>query len=613
MIEKMKMVHVVSSVSRKQEMLEGLRDLGILHLAEKKSASRETTERFSSLSRTSMALADYVDAKKGKKAPAAPILSDADFEKYYEGVTACMDRKTSLTQAKSAASSEIERIQGWGEFSPAELKQLNKEGYDFHFYRMSKKDFEAAVKDENIQLIRLAQVEKMDTAAVLGKLPPEISATEFALPEKSIGELKAEIEACDKGLEECEAYLTEASANIPSIEAQMLKAQNAEIFSAASATSENDEDFVWISGYVPEADIERFKQTAAEKQWAWAVDDVAEDDESVPTKVKYGKVSGLIKPMFDILGILPGYKEQDVSLFFLLFFTLFVAMIMGDGGYGVLILIATIVLSVKLKMKGNIIFLLYTLSIATIVWGAITGTWFGMEKAMDVPFLRALVIPQFASYPERFGIAATAQQSNIMKFSFTIGAIQMVLGSILSIRKKIKERNLSWIADAGWVIAIVAMYLLSLLLVIGDNIPIKPVFICIGVAFILVVVFGGMSPEKTFAQGLKSGAADAFTVFLDTISCFGNVMSYIRLFAVGMAGLAISQSFNGIAAGFHGPLIVLGIAVVIIGHALNIIMCVLSVIVHGVRLNVLEFSGQAGLEWAGIAYEPFKENEKIVK
>jgi V/A-type H+-transporting ATPase subunit I len=197
-----------------------------------------------------------------------------------------------------------------------------------------------------------------------------------------------------------------------------------------------------------------------------------------------------------------------------------------------------------------------------------------------------------------------------MKFSFTIGAIQMVLGSILAIRKKISEKNLSWVADLGWAIAVVAMYLLSLFLVIHEDINIVPVFAAIGVAFVLVVLFGGMSPDKTVGQGLKAGLADSFTVFLNTISCFGNVMSYIRLFAVGMAGVAISQSFNGIAAGMHGPLIILGVLVVLIGHGLNIIMCFLSVVVHGVRLNVLEFSGQVGLEWTGIPYEPFKELSK---
>ena len=614
MIEKMKMVHVVSSRSRKQELLENLRDLGILHLAEKRSADREITERFTSLSRTSTALADYAKEKgKKEKTPSAEILSDEDFEKVFADVLSCMDRKASLMQERGAALSEIERIQGWGDFSPAEVKQLNKEGYDLHFYRMEKKEYQAAVSDENVQLIRLAPVDKMDTVAVLGKLPATINAQEFNLPEKSLSELRAKIEDCDKGLEECEEKLKAASVYENSFQDQMLKTQNAEIFSSASASTDSDSDFVWLSGYIPEEDCEKFKAAAAENHWAWAIEDVDEDDLNTPTKVKYNKVSGLIKPVFDILGILPGYREQDISLWFFLFFILFFAMIIGDGGYGVLILIGTIALRVKLKKSSHITFLLFVLSIATIIWGAVTGTWFGIEKAMEVPILKALVIPGFANYPEYFNVSATAQQNNIMKFSFTIGAVQMALGALLSIKKKLANKDLSWVADLGWMIAIVSMYLVALYLVIGDNIPIVPVFGGVGVAFILVVLFGGMSPDKTFAQGLKSGVADSFTVFLNTISCFGNVMSYIRLFAVGMAGLAISQSFNGIAAGFKGPLVIVGIVVVIVGHALNLIMCFLSVVVHGVRLNVLEFSGQAGLEWTGVAYEPFEVNEKIKK
>ena len=611
MIEKMKMVHVVSSVSRKQEMLDELRDLGILHLAEKKSASRETTERFASLSRASMALTDYKD----KKAENAPLLSDEEFEPMYESVLESMDRKNALIQERGNAVSEIERIEKWGEFSPAELKKLNTEGYDLHFYSMASKEFEKAVQDENIRLIRMAPVDKMDTVATLGKLPPEISATEFTLPEKSISELREEIAACDSGIAECEENMRKCSVYQNSFDLQMLKAQNEENYSAASATADSDDAFVWISGYIPEEEADAFKAAAQKNQWAWAIGDVEKEDDQIPTKLKYGKLSRLIEPVFNILGILPGYREQDISLWFLLFFTLFFAMIIGDGAYGILILIVTIVLDRKVKKSGkkagNAIFLLYVLSIATIVWGAITGTWFGMESAMKVPFLKAMVVPGFANYPEYFNVTATAQQNNIMKFSFTIGAIQMALGSLLAIKKKISEKNLSWVSDLGWIIAIVSMYLLALYLVIGDDIPITPVFGGIGVAFILVVLFGGMSPEKTFGQGLKSGVADSFTVFLNTISCFGNVMSYIRLFAVGMAGLAISQSFNGIGAGFHGPAIIIGIVVVIIGHVLNIIMCFLSVVVHGVRLNVLEFSGQVGLEWTGVAYEPFKVNEKI--
>ena len=286
-------------------------------------------------------------------------------------------------------------------------------------------------------------------------------------------------------------------------------------------------------------------------------------------------------------------------------------MIIGDGAYGVLILIGTIALHIKQKKVTDISFLLYVLSIATIIWGAVTGTWFGMESAMNVPILKSLVIPSLATYPEYFGLTSTTTQNAIMKFSFSIGAAQMVLGSILSIKKKIAQKDLSWVANLGWTIAIVAMYLLALNLVIHDPIPLVPVFVMIGIAFLMVVLFGGMEPGKSFGEGLKSGLGGAFTAFLDTISCFGNVMSYIRLFAVGMAGVAISQSFNGIAAGMHGPLMILGVVVVIIGHTLNLVMCFLSVVVHGVRLNVLEFSGQAGLEWTGVPYEPFEEVNKV--
>ncbi len=610
MIEKMKMVHVVASVSEKKQMLNGLRDLGLMHLVEKKNADRDTIERFSLLSKTILTLKDYLPKKAE---PYTKILTDEEFQSVYSDVLKAINKKVEVIQTRSDAVAEIERISPWGDFSPKDISELKSFGYDLHFYRFGKKDFENAVKAEDIKLVRLGTVDKQITAAVFGKLPPEIQATEFALPKKSIEELKEVIQTCNSEEDKCDEILKNASLYEKSFQQQLLKLQNEEEYSSANETASNDTDLVWISGYIPEVDIPKFKEAAEKSNWAWAVQDVDDEDSNVPTKVRYNKVSRLIKPVFDILGVLPGYHEQDISLWFFLFFILFFAMIIGDGGYGLLLLIGTIIISVKSKKKSDVVFLLYVLSIATIVWGAVTGTWFGMEQAMDIPFLKALVIPSFANYPEYFGVAATAQQNTIIKFSFSIGAIQMALGSILSIKKKLPEKDLSWIASAGWALAVIAMYLLSLFLVIGEPIDIVPVAAMVGIAFVLVLLFGGMSPDKTFKQGLLAGVANAFTVFLDTISCFGNVMSYIRLFAVGMAGLAIAQSFNELAAGFTGPLIILGFMVLFIGHLLNLIMCFLSVVVHGVRLNVLEFSGQVGLEWTGIPYEPFEKKDKIKK
>ena len=607
MVEKMKMVHIVTSASAKDEMIRSLRDIGVMHLAEKQSADREVSDRFQTLSKTQMALKDYADKKQEQ---ASEVLTDDEFKTMYDGVLEAMDRKTALGQEISAANTEIDRIAAWGEFNPQDVRDLKEEGYDFHFYRMGSKEFQALQAEEGVRYLRLAPVDKQDAVAVFGTLPPSIQASEFIPGENSISELKQKIEDAHKGIDECNETLKAASIYDASFKNQMLKVQNEVNYSSANATAQGDDDFVWISGYVPEVELDKVKAMAAEKKFAWAAEDVAEDDDRIPTKLRFTKVSKLIEPVFNILGVLPGYREQDVSLWFLLFFTLFFAMIIGDGGYGVLILIGTIALRVKQKKGSTVTFLLFVLSIATIIWGAVTGTWFGMESAMKVPLLKGLVIPSLATYPEYFGLTSNVTQNAIMKFSFSIGAIQMVLGSILAIKDKIPKKDLSWVSNLGWAIAVVAMYLLALNLVIHENISLVPVFALIGVAFVLVLLFGGMSPDKTFGQGLKAGLANAFTDFLDTISCFGNVMSYIRLFAVGMAGVAISQSFNGIAAGMHGPLIILGVLVVLIGHALNIIMCFLSVVVHGVRLNVLEFSGQVGLEWTGLPYEPFKKVNK---
>ena len=288
-------------------------------------------------------------------------------------------------------------------------------------------------------------------------------------------------------------------------------------------------------------------------------------------------------------------------------------MIIGDAGYGCLFLLAALVMTLKSKKASTAVQLLWLLSIATIVWGALTGTWFGLEQAMDVPLLRSLVIPTFANYPAHFGVESTTQQNTIMKFCFILGTVQLSLACVMNIRRKFREKDLSWLADLGWLAAIDALYFVVLYLVIGQQVNLMPVACVVIAGFLLVVLFGGMSPDKSFGQGLKAGLGDAFTVFLNTISAFGNIMSYIRLFAVGMASLAIAQSFNNMALGFKGPLVIAAVLILLIGHGLNIVMGLLSVVVHGVRLNLLEFSGQLGMEWAGIAYDPFKKHDKIKK
>ena len=237
MIEKMKMVCVVSSVSRKDEMLDGLRSLGLLHLAEKKSPDRAVAERFTTLSKTAATLTDYAPDKKNKKKEPVPVLSDSEFEEMYQNVLATLDKKASLEQEISAANAEIERIKAWGNFSPEDVKRVKEDGYDLHFYRLGKNEYQMALQDPEIKMIALTPIDKMHTVAVLGALPVTIPATEFTLPEKGIDELTAQIESCQTEIGTCEETLKKSSIYDTSFQVQMLKAQNAENYSSASETA----------------------------------------------------------------------------------------------------------------------------------------------------------------------------------------------------------------------------------------------------------------------------------------------------------------------------------------------------------------------------------------
>ncbi len=605
MIEKMKAVYVVSQAGRREELLTSLQTLGTLHIAEQKAPDAALLERFSRLSKLMLDIKPYAQDAE----PYSEILSDEAFEKMYQDAVSAIEKKDALEAEKAALSAELERLKPWGNCNAKMIRDLPA-GLHLRFYKLDKKACEKIAQDDAVQFIRLGAVENMEAIATLGEMDSAWGAIEFIVPETGTLEISDKIAACENELSACEKTLKEAAKHLKSYKAQLLKVENDASYDSARETLTKDGELIWLRGYIPEGEMETFIREAKAQGWAYMIGDAAEDDGDVPTKIRYGKLTGLISPIFSILGVVPGYREYDISFWFLAFFTLFFAMIIGDAGYGAVFLLGTILFHCKTKKTTNIILLLYVLSVATMIWGSLTGTWFGLAGAMEIPILKALVIPSLANYPQYFGLETGLVQNNVMKFCFSIGVIQLALACIMNIRRKIAEKSLGWISDVGWLLSISALYFMVLNLVIGQKVNFAMIVIAVGAGFMLVVLFGGMAPGKTFGEGLRAGVGDAFTVFLNTISAFGNLMSYIRLFAVGMASLAIAQSFNDMAAGFDGPLVIAGIAIMAIGHLLNIIMGFLSVVVHGVRLNLLEFSGQLGMEWSGTSYEPFRKIKK---
>lgn len=617
MIVKMKKVSVIVQAHDKKDMLRALRKAGLLHICDEKvrTATIEELQREGeALERVRAQIQEAADAKakatkrKGKVEQLS--CTDDEFARLQAKLSAMLDERKELTERVAKEGMLCEQIRGWGDFAPEMISELRKKGVRLSFYTIGKKEMEQIPEDSSY--IRLSPVGKLLCIAVVGDpLPAGFPATKFDVPEYGLSELEYRINNARKRLADIDDEFASCGRYLDAYRKQLARTDQSTRFEEVAASMSDGDQIAWVTGYVPEPKSEDFRKLASDNGWGYLMEDPTEDD-NPPTLVKYPKGVGIIKPVFDILGTVPGYREYDISMWFLLFFTLFFAMIIGDAGYGFIFLAVAVVLHIKQKKATNITVLLYVLSIATIVWGSLTGTWFGSATILEsVPFLRMLVIPQIANYPELFGQTAVSAQNMVMKFCFIIGAVQLSLACVLNVIHKIPKKDLSAVADIGWLIDVLALYFMVLQLVIGAPTNVGMVFACVGVGFVMVCVFGSQAPGVPFVQGLKSGMGGFFTTFLNTISCFSNIMSYIRLFAVGMASLAIAQSFNNMAGGMlQGFALPAGILVLVIGHGLNLVMGLLSVVVHGVRLNLLEFSGQLGMEWTGVSYDPFRETVK---
>ncbi|MFA6731117.1 MAG: ATPase [Sphaerochaeta sp.] len=607
MIVPMKKAYVVVQEHNSRSMLRDLRKAGLLHIVTETVQNEQLeslAKAYDRMSQTRSVIADLQDKKQkiGQQA-----VSDEAFAEILERYTGLLDSRKEHEQNLVHFKSQAEVLKGWGDFDPEDLRYLRQKGLELFFYTIGKKDL--AKLDASISYIQLAPVAGMEAIATIGSpLPAEISASQLHVPEYGLNALLERIKQTESALASIQDSLRQGGTYLDAFSHQMKRMEMAMRFEQVGAHLEGGEDLAWIEGYLPEPKSEAFMSYAHDHGWAYLLEPVGEED-NPPTLVEYRKGFGIIKPVFDILGTVPGYRENDISTWFLLFFTLFFAMIIGDAGYGLVFLLAAIGLHAKARKANTLVMLIYVLSIATIVWGSLTGTWFGSKQILlSLPLLQSLVIPSISNYPELFGLTAVESQNQVMELCFIIGTIQLSLACILNVVHKIREKNLSFLADIGWLIDILALYFVVLQLVVGQPTNISVVFALVGLGFLLVVVFGAQGPGISFGKGLASGLGGFFTTFLNTISAFSNIMSYIRLFAVGMASVAIAQSFNSMAGGMmSGFAMVAGILVLVIGHSLNLVMGLLSVVVHGVRLNLLEFSGQLGMEWTGIAYEPFAQ------
>ncbi|MDD1711464.1 MAG: hypothetical protein LUQ37_11245 [Methanoregulaceae archaeon] len=345
----------------------------------------------------------------------------------------------------------------------------------------------------------------------------------------------------------------------------------------------------YLTGYIPYDRAEQLIAESRNNKWGLLIADPSPDD-NVPTLMRNPRWVGMIKPVLGLLGLTPGYRELDVSMVFLIFFSIFFGILIGDAGYGLVYIVITLLLSLWLKKKmmmnremRTAVSLFYLLGSCAVIWGLLTGTFFG-----------------------QWGLPPLVPQLNDTAFvttlCFFLGALHLSIAH--SWRAFLKYPSLTALADFGYICILWTAFFLAKTLILGEPFPAFGIWL-VAAGVILVILF--TNPKRSnILRGIGEGLGTIALSFMNNIT---DVISYIRLFAVSMAGLAVANTTNYLASGLGSGVIALvaGAVILLSGHSLNLILGLMSVLVHGVRLNVLEFSGHANVTWSGSAFEPLKE------
>jgi V/A-type H+-transporting ATPase subunit I len=351
----------------------------------------------------------------------------------------------------------------------------------------------------------------------------------------------------------------------------------------------------------------------------------AGEEEAPPTLIRYPSWASPIKGLFDMLGTLPGYREMDLSPFFMLALPVFAAMLIGDAGYGLLISLAGLIFYSRLtrfagrpKAQMMIVF-----GLVTLLWGVLNANYFGVtpetlakaggfaksadgggEVAYDALWSGTGFYSDAARMMRR---AAPLWRQDpelarflIIKVSLIIGCIHLILARLRRAVKLIPDQRA--VAELGWMIALADMLVLiwHVLFIGADRVPVA-VWGVLLAAMLLSSWFG--KPAGNMAKRLLLGFASSM---LPLLSTFSDTMSYVRLFAVGLASYYIASAFNSLSVELaERASWFAAMPVLIFGHGLNIGLATIAIFAHGVRLNMLEFSNNAGVQWGGYAYRPF--------
>ena len=526
------------------------------------------------------------------------------------GAQTALVQLAELELAKSAAEKEMAARLPWGDFDKAHLAQLESLGYAVRYYRVPEKKF----SQEWAALYPLEVISEDKANVWFVTVAPKGDEYTFpvepiAAPEGSWKEAEAEVKALNEQIIKAKGLLVKYQSEIPAMqETDRQRLVDLEMYLAKASTEQKADNMLSVlEGFAPVENDEQLCKTFDEMGVLYIREDAAEQD-NPPIRLKNGWFASLFEVLTGMYGM-PGYKEFDPTPILAPFYLLFFAMCMGDAGYGLVLILFGLGVTKKLiniDMFKNIGPLISVLGVGTLVVGLVLGTAFGINLAEAAWYPSALkkfmITGDIAGFPAQMILAL-----GIGVFHICLAMVVKAIG--YTKRFGFKENVSTW----GWLILILGGLILA---AVGMTNLLSPVAMKIAVIALAVVsglgIFIFNTPGKNPLANIGSGLWDTYNMITGLL---GDVLSYIRLYALGLAGGMLGQAFNILGGmmvenGF-GPINWLPFALIVLfGHTLNLAMSCLGAFVHPLRLTFVEYFKNAGYEGKGAKYNPLTTNKE---
>ena len=605
MIVKMMKYNIVLFSAERERFIERLRELGMVDIT---TSGWEPTE----------ADRELVTAVESRTKALAALEQFAASEEYTEGATAVeagkvFDAYQTAQTTIAAAKSENARLQKmldewlpWGDFDCSTLAKLAESGVVLRYFTAQRSTFEksAAEWGESLNIAVVGEDEAVVRFIVIGDGSEEIAidAQELKAPVQNNAETKSQIEQNEAAIKAQYAVISAVADAKGEIEQELssLKRAMQDVRIEATADKAAEGLLLVMEGWAEKDNAEKVDQALNDYPNVVYIKSEPTEEDETPVKLKNNRFARL----FEMIGgmyALPKYGTLDMTPFFAPFYMLFFAICLNDAGYGAIILLLGLLLAIKAPKMRRVAYLTMICGGATTIFGLCTGSLFGMP------------IPT----------ALFDFQKEFFSWALALGIFQILFGMLLNIAFKARTFGItSTFATLGWFIVLLSGCLAGGLPMLNEHWVIPgfttssvAFYAAMGVGVVLMLFLNNIkrNPLMNFASGL-------WDTYNNITGLLSDVLSYIRLFAIGLSGGVLALVFNSLAMGLTGlnegigefgvgtVFQILGAtAILLVGHGINLFMSAISSFVHPMRLTFVEFYKNAGFEMTTRAFEPLKK------